>query len=399
MNLWAGIFLLGVVADALLGWHGWPAVFAGQLPDPDSALRLLRLREGIAHCHLSNLVSQDSGPAILTSWSRLLDILLWLIAAPFAPVLGWTRAVFAAGVVLGPLSVGLLGLALAFAARPFAEDRLLWTAALAAASLPGLRQFEAPGTVTEAILLLAALAACAGFSIRCWRAPSTGLAFCAGLAGGLAVWFSPVALPFVLLASIPILLRWLDRPVGAVVTAAAAGFIDVIGLGYVVDPPQGGYFDTTVARLSVVYVALGLFLLLAAGVLWRLQGLKDIRARRMAGPLICGAFLIAWILLFPAIPAGLGGALKTLPPPSSGEMMRSHIPGILALLYAIWRAGAAKSWLPAYLAICIVVALALSARFVLFAGFPGAAAATLLPVALSEARSRLRARHTVPRRS
>ena len=43
---WAGLFLIGAGLNIVAGLHGWPAVLAGHLNDPDSYMRLLRDRAG-----------------------------------------------------------------------------------------------------------------------------------------------------------------------------------------------------------------------------------------------------------------------------------------------------------------------------------------------------------------
>lgn len=121
---WAGLFLIGAGLNIVAGLHGWPAVLAGHLNDPDSYMRLERLSQGIAQGQLVNLVARDdSGAGVMVEWSCLLDVLLWLMAVPLSVFIGWRPALFAAGVALGPIGVGCLALALAFAVRPL-EGRI-----------------------------------------------------------------------------------------------------------------------------------------------------------------------------------------------------------------------------------------------------------------------------------
>jgi hypothetical protein len=403
MRFWGGIFLLGAGLNVLLGWHGWPAVFAGRLSDPDSYMRLERILQGVHQGHLVNVVARDqSGAGVLVEWSRLLDIVLWALAAPFAVIVGWRNALFAAGIVIGPVGVGFLGVALAFAVRFLAEDGLLWSAAVAAALLPGLLDFALPGVVHYHILLLALTALAAGCMVRAWRG-SVGIGFCGGLAGGFAIWLTPETMPFILMAFLPLLVRWWRRPIGAVLTATAAGFVDVIGFGFIVDPPQGGYFSPEIDRISIVYFLLGVFLLLGASLCWRLQRWNN-RWRAPAGTAILAALLLGWIALFPQVVEGPYGIMAAadaqkffalmleLQPLHGAQLPRYLTPGVLALLYTLWRAASPRfSWVWAYLAWCLLVALVLADRFILFTGFATAAAAAFLPVALSDAGSRLRA--------
>ncbi|HEY1856078.1 hypothetical protein [Acidocella sp.] len=168
--IFALLFLLAAGLNVLVGAHAWPAVLAGSLNDPDSYMRLLRVEQGIRAGHLLLVVARDdSGAGVMVEWSRLLDLLLWLMATPFAPWLGWHRALFVAGVMLGPLGVGALGATLAWVAAPFARRGHLWLAAVAAALLPGVAVFAVPGVVHYHILLLALIALTVGFAARAWN--------------------------------------------------------------------------------------------------------------------------------------------------------------------------------------------------------------------------------------
>ncbi len=409
MIFWAGLFALAAGLNILVGLSGWPAVLHGSLADPDSYMRLERIRQGIAAGHLTNLVQRVDG-GIMVEWSRLLDLLLWLMALPLAPLLGWKNALFAAGVALGPLGVGGLGVGLAFAARPFAEDRYLWAAAAAAALLPGLATFAAPGVVHYHILLLALVAAAAGCTARAWRG-FTGFGFLAGLAGGFAIWLTPETMPFVLLSYAALLIGWLNRRIGAAMLACGAGLFDVLGFGFAIDPPAGGYWAAEADRLSLDYLVLGLVVLAGGFALWRLDKRLAGWQRQAAGVSLMAALMLLWIALFPKVLLGPYGIMSradmrlffgalTEPRPLHGlaQAMQFLLPGLLALGYALWRAAAARrgvgAWLWVYVAFCTLVTLVLAARFILFVEFPAGIAAALAPVALSEASQRWRARPT-----
>ncbi len=407
MIFWSGLFLLAAGLNVLVGLRGWPAVFAGNLADPDSYMRLERILQGINQGHLTNFVRRLDGQ-IMVEWSRLLDLLLWLMALPLAPFLGWKSALFTAGVVLGPLGVGALGLGLAFAARPFAEDRYLWAAAAAAALLPGLATFAAPGVVHYHILLLALVAVTAGCTARAWRG-FTGFGFLAGLAGGFAIWLTPETMPFVLLSYAALLLGWFTRRIGAAMLACGAGLFDVLGFGFAIDPPAGGYWVAEADRLSLDYLVLGLVVLAGSFALWRLDKRLAGWRRQAAGVGLMAALMALWIGLFPKVLLGPYGIMSRAnmrlffsalvePRPLHGpaQLVAYLLPGLLALAYALWRAAAARRgialWLWGYVACCTLLTLVLAARFLLFVELPAGIAAALAPVALSEASQRFRAR-------
>lgn len=407
-------FLIAAGLNIVLGSHAWPGVLAGSLNDPDSYMRLLRIEQGIHAGHLVVTVARDdSGAGVYVEWSRLLDILLWLMAAPFALFLGWHKALYVAGVLLGPLGVGFLGVVLAWAAEPFAARRYLWAAAVAAGMLPGFTTTAVPGVVGYHILLLAMIALTAGCVARAWR-DDRWMGFLAGLSGGFALWLTPETMPFVLASYVVLLLRWWQVPNAVVLLATASGFFDVLGLGLFVDPPGGGYGVPEVDRLSYVYVALGLLLLGGTALLMRFQG-RFGRWRGSAGLVLLAALMLGWIAAFPRVAMGpygvlppdqakaFFGAMSELRPVRGAALVVFLLPGLCAVAYALWRglapqrvdfeAMAASSMLGApqrhrvlwfYVALCGVVALALGAKFILFVGFPTLLGAALLPVAMSE---------------
>jgi hypothetical protein len=396
---WVGLFLLGAGLNVLVGLSGWPAVLAGNLVDPDSYMRLERMLQGIAQGHLVNRVARDGSEAgVLVEWSRLLDMLLWIMAAPLAILLGWRHALFAAGVALGPLGVGFLGLGLAFAARPFSAARFLWSAPVAAALLPGIQSFAGPGVVHYHDLLLAFIAWTVGLTARVWHG-HLGWGFLAGIAGGLAIWLTPETMPFVLMAYAVLLFRWIERPIGAAIFACAAGFALVLASALAIDPPFGGYRVAEIDRFSVVYVVLALLLLGGGLALWRLQQWQRIWARRLAGTLLMIMLILVWIAFFPKVAMGpygvmdaadrqrfFGAMLELQPVRGWIQIDEFLLPGLLALIYPILRAarGGAGFWLWTYVAICAGVVLVLGQKFILFVEFPAGLGAGLLPVMLTD---------------
>jgi hypothetical protein len=407
------LFLLAAGLNILLGASAWPAVLAGNLQDPDSYMRLLRIEQGIRAGHLlTNVAGDQSGAGVMVEWSRLLDIVLWLMAAPLAPFLGWHKALFAAGVALGPLGVGFLGAVLAWAVEPFALRRYLWSAALAAAVLPGVVTIAVPGVVHYHVLLLAMIALTAGFTLRAWRGDSWA-GFLAGLSGGFAIWLTPETMPFVLMAYASLMLKWLEAPDAPVLLTTAAGCFDVLAVALFVDPPSGGYLVPEVDRLSCVYAVMALLFLAGAAILSRLQKMR--RWRGLTGFAVLAVLFGVWVAAFPGVVLGpygilppdeakaFFGVITEQMPVRGRELVVFLFPGACTLAYALWRAFRREDsvaamltpellkprgngrmvWL--YLAACGAVALALGAKFLLFVGFSTAFAAALLPVAISRA--------------
>jgi hypothetical protein len=398
------LFLLAAGLNILLGLHSWAGVLTGSLNDPDSYMRLLRIEQGIRAGHLSNMVARDdSGAGVMVEWSRLLDGVLWLMAAPLAAIIGWHRALYAAGVALGPLSVGLLGMVLAWVVEPFAGSAYLWTAAAAAAILPGFLTFAVPGVVHYHIMLLVLIAVTVGFAARAWRNdPLAG--FFTGVSGGFAIWLTPETMPFVLMAYAALLLRWFSVPLAQTMLYCAAGFFDVLGVALTVDPPEGGYLVPEIDRLSFVYVVLALLLLAGAAVLLRFEQARKPWSRP-AGFALMALLLGLWVGLFPKVALGpygvmspedmrrFFGVMAELQPLRGSAGAIFLLPGVLALFYALWRAYAGRGrWLWLYIALCTLVTLWLGAKFILFVGFSSAVAAAMIPLAMSEVSGRLELR-------
>jgi hypothetical protein len=407
-RFWLAIFLLGAALNIAIGAESWPAVLAGSLNDPDSYMRLERIYQGVQIGHLTNFVARDgAGRGVMVEWSRLLDGLIWLMAAPLAVFLGWKQALFVAGVALGPLGAGVLSLAVAFAAEPFVPRRFVWFAAIAAVTLPGIAGFALPGVVHYHVLLLAMIAFTGGFAARTWQG-ETGPAFLAGLWGGLAIWLTPETMPFILMIFAALLGRWLMLPIGAAIAACGAGFVDMIGFGFAIDPPAGGYGVIEIDRLSLVYVVLGLFLLAGSLGLWRLETNGFWRSWRWWGAAGMAALILVWVGLFPGVaegPYGLMspaqmreflGVITELQPTAKADLPTFLLPGAVGFAYALWRLlkgrGLGGRWLWGWAAICIAVSLVLARKFALFVEFPQLAAAVMLPVMLSQVSFALAAR-------
>ncbi|HKS89709.1 MAG TPA: hypothetical protein VJR70_09740, partial [Stellaceae bacterium] len=130
-------FATATLLAAAIGLRAFPAVLQGSLVNPDTYMRLVRLREMLSQHALVYVVPRDSaGAGTVLHWSHLIDAILLLLAAPFAPVSSGEAALHAAALAFGPLSIGLLAAAVAWAAAPFSDRRWRWLVPLLAVLSP-----------------------------------------------------------------------------------------------------------------------------------------------------------------------------------------------------------------------------------------------------------------------
>lgn len=392
--LYLFLFLFAVALDMLLGLGGWSQALAGHLAGPASAWRLLRLDYGVHVGHLVLVVpgQQDLAGSML-GWSRLLDMLLWLLAAPFALFIGWHKALLIAAVVLGPLGCGALAVAAAWAVEPWALRRALWLVPLLSVLGLGVTGQLTPARVDNTLPLLALLALMGGCVLRAVR-ESLGFGFCAGLAGGFAIWLTVQAVPFVGLAYAALVVRWFYARNATILLAMAAGVFDVLCVGLFVDPPLAGYGTPDPARLSYIYLILGLAMMASAACLPRLQHVVK-TGRAPLGAVVVVLPLMVWAAVFHiTAPVMIGISAQSSP--------LFLVCGALATLYAIfslWWAARTRRFvspLPvflghtrhgpiawAYVGFCVALMTLVGTRAPLFAEMALVLAACLLAVGSS----------------
>lgn len=378
----------------------------GNLIDPDSYMRLVRIRQGLAAGHLVNVVrGDDSGVPLVIEWSRLFDAAIVALAAPLVPLLGWSRALLVAGIATGPLSAGLLGAGLAFAATPLTGGKWLPAAAIIGGLLPGIRNFDAFGIIHYHIAQAAFTAITIGCVLRAGRGDRV-MAWAAGIAGGVSIWLMPETMPFVLLGFGGLGYVWLFRPLGGIFARLGAGFAGTLWLALWLDPPHGGMLVAEIDRLSIVYAILGTAVATAGLWLAWLDGTATGRGRAVLGTGGAGLLFALWLSAFPTVALGPFGLL----PPSTvhaffgsmaevqpvGDFGRATALlgpaafGLAYVLYRTWRArrDALETGLWLVAATALVLAIGLTARMIIFEQYPAAIAAGLAPVALHEISTR-----------
>ena len=373
-------------------------------------MRLDRLHDILArHAPLHVVLHDASGAGAVLHWSHLLDSLLLLLALPLRPLLSQFAALHVAAVLLGPLAMGLLGTATAWAIAPIADREWRWMAPVLAVAAFPIVTYGFPGVAHHHVLLAVAAVVMAGAAGR--AATGDRAAGCRlGVWAGAAIWLSPEAWPFVVMAFGGSGLAWMlsvkppgvrrshDLAVGVPLAAAGSLFLLVVCCAFAVDPPLGGFGSIEIDRLSVVYLVLAGITCAIGWTLWGLERAEVAPLQRIGiAVLVPTAGLGVWFALFPAVlrgPSGLIGAEETRilingiqemqPVGSLAQAVGFLLGGAVATLLLLWLSVSRRSLLWAYAALCVSVMLVLGLRYVRFSTYPAAAAAATLPVILTE---------------
>lgn len=286
-------FVIAAVLDTVIGLRSFPGVLHGDLLNRDSYMRLDRLHDILArHAPLHVVLRDASGSGAVLHWSHLLDSLLLLLALPLRPLLSQPAALHVAAVLVGPLAMGLLGIATAWAMAPIADREWRWLAPVQAGVAYPIAVYGLPGVAHHHVLLAVAAVMMAGAAGR--AATGDRAAGCRlGVWAGAAIWLSPESWPFVLMAFAGCGLAWmlsargpgvpksLDLAVGESLATAGGLCLLVVACAFSVDPPLSGFGAIEVDRLSIVYLVLAAIICAIGWTLWGLDRAGFAAARRI----------------------------------------------------------------------------------------------------------------------
>jgi hypothetical protein len=392
---------LAAAIDLGIGSLQFRALAQGALLNPDSYMRLVRL-EDIIHQHAPvDIVARDaSGSGTLLYWSHLLDSLLLLLATPVMPLLGEHEALRWAGIALGPLGAGLLGVALAWAGAPWSDRGSRWTAAMCGALAMPVVGYAVPGVVHHHILVAVAAVMCAGWAARAGTQGALA-GWQLGVWTGFGVWVSPEVMPLALMAFGALGVGWLVQPGrrawGEASAAGGTGMAVVVGLTLAVDPPAGGYFAVELDRLSLAWLDLALLCAIIGWSLWGLDRLHRSGWRRAV--VGCGVTLscsLLWLALCPALLRGPEGVLDSQqaqvffdviaemrPIHSFADASLYLLPGVFGTVFAVVMAAQRRSPGWAYVALCFGLLLLLGVLHRRFSTYSACAGAAMVPIAIT----------------
>jgi hypothetical protein len=398
-----GHFVLAAAVVLLSAPGNFKDVAQGSLVDPDSYMRLVRLREALEQGRWFGytIAGDASGQGVTTHWSHALDLVILLLRAPLLLVMSPEAALFWAGALLGPVTVGLLGLLCAWAVAPLAPAKWRWFAAFAVAATPPIIGYGQLGGVTHHIALVAAVIGAWGGGGRVVLGRVSG-GVLLGFFTALGIWLSPEAMPFSMMAFGAAFLAWLAKPSDAVaraLEAAGLAFLGFLTLALAFDPPPSGYSAAELDRLSVTFLWLAAFV---CALCWlpRFLGGRALLVRAVALA-VGGVVAIAlWLALFPGYLGGLTGMMSAEEAqalfPNNAEWQPLDTPalfltvagpGTLAVIsafaLALVRRGTPAALLWAYAGACAAACVGLAALHIRFAPYQSAIGAMMLPVLLS----------------
>jgi hypothetical protein len=260
--LWAVLAAVLLVAGAnavLVLTDVLPALAEGAFAhqtDPDSYTRLLRVQElwQGASPHSTRLAAMAAPEGLDVHWGHVVDYLLLAAGALMAPILGFERGLFWAGLFFAPVMEILALLALYRGLRGIVP---WWGIGFGMLALVLARNVTINSGVGRADHH--ALEACLAVAVQAGLLRAALLdevrrreTLLTGLACGLAVWATPEGLIIFLPAVCSIVLA--DRG-GARLVAFTGAALAVMAVGLVVERPMTGWLAVEPDRLSALQVA------------------------------------------------------------------------------------------------------------------------------------------------
>jgi len=388
----------------LLGVRRFGAVVDGELINPDSYMRMVRLREILGAAEPVHGVGRDvSGTGAVLHWSHLLDSVVLAIATPFVWLLGTEQALHVAALTIGPASLAALGIAVAWAAAPFAEERRwLWLAPLVACLAPAIGSYGWMGVVHHHVAVVVVAVAVAGWAARIvigTGPPGAGWAM--GVWSGVGVWLTPETLPLTTMAFGGLWVAWLSHPkrddIVRAVWQTGLAFLLTVSLAVIIDPPLGGWGVPETDRMSILFAVLAGAMAATGGAIVAIHSawtgmLPRLAASGTFGLLAC----LAWVMLFPDMTDGLShgatdvdtramwGHISEMQPVATFDSMLRHLlTGLLGCAVLIFCAIESRSPVLVYMVLCTGVLLVLGFLHVRFAAYPGALGAVMVPIIIA----------------
>ena len=309
---------LPVVSLTLLwaAMHGFVLVVGGSLDGDlvgtDPYMRLVRTGELLdGEGWFDQVIDRSNAPfGDELHWTRPLDLLLIVMAAPLAPFVGFHDALFSAGVAVSPL----VHLAAAFAVN-WAGTPWLGAKRARLASIVFLGQVVVflqvlPGQADHHSLQLLVLIVELGLLLRIFdstdRSHSSRLALLGGAVAGVGIWISAETTIVAALAVSALGIAWLRQIVpAATLRRYAVGMIAIVVLAIITERTPTGWLDVEYDKVSLPHLAAGLSVLaVAISLAWIERRAMPPRSRAGFALLAAGLPAAVLLLAFPGLLLG-----------------------------------------------------------------------------------------------
>jgi hypothetical protein len=267
--VYAAALALVLLLHLFFLFTGMTPVLDGQLPDPDSYMRLLR----VTHLYetgdwFDGTLPRSNWPyGESQHWTRPADVLLLSGALALKPLLGFDRALFWWGSATAPLLHMAAALALAWAAAPlFPPARRLLVVLALLVQIP-IWLYGIFGRTDHHMLIILVFILALGGTVRMMAQPMRPrVALLAGAAAGLGLWLSVEFLVFLAVIFGALTLGWIrsgERRARANLWHAA-GLMLVTLLAVVTERPPTAWMVQEYDRISVVHLLVAVL----AGLFW-----------------------------------------------------------------------------------------------------------------------------------
>jgi hypothetical protein len=263
---------------------GAVAVLDGALWDSDSYMWLNRVRHlWVSGAWFDPLYPRINPPAgLVQHWTRPMDVLLLLGAAPFSLAVGFETALHWWGVVISPLSLLIAICAVVWAARPVLRPGWLWVLPILFVCQPGIVAHFMLGRPDHQGLLVLLFIVEIGLVLRLIEEPDDRFyAIAAGVTAALSLWVSIQALPLVALAIASLGLFWVfgERRFAKGLLVFAVALFGALLAAMLVERGVNRLDESVYDSLSIAHLILfGCNLVFWAGVV-----LLDAHPRALAG--------------------------------------------------------------------------------------------------------------------
>ena len=260
--VWASLHTLFLVVGGSLD---------GDLLATDPYMRLVRVTELIdGGGWFDSVIDRSNAPfGDELHWTRPLDVLLVLMAAPLTPFIGFRDALLTAGIVVSPLMHLATLFVVVWAATPLLGAQRARFSGIVLIGQPVVLLQVMPGQADHHSLQLLALALELGLLLRLFDVerlpPSRRHAMGAGAVVGAAIWVSPEMTIVAGLAAAALGLAWLRGVIPArLLRHYALGLTSLIAVALLVERLPADWLAIEYDKVSLPHLAAGFAVLLVA---------------------------------------------------------------------------------------------------------------------------------------